>query len=81
MHTCVPSVSGSVRTVGGDRPTNTCTATEEGCDRTGKEVQGKSSDETKIGGEKRQEAERGKKYSADVIEVIKMNATTYVETP
>ena len=48
---------------------------EEGCDRTRKEVQGKSTDRTKIEGEKRQEGERRKKYSAAVIE---RNATTYV---
>ena len=43
---------------------------EDGCDRTWKEVQGKSTDGTKIGGEKekRQELERRKKYSAAVIE-------------
>ena len=34
------------------------TIQEEGCDRTRKEVQGKSTDGTKIGGEKRQEGER-----------------------
>ena len=51
---------------------------EEGCDRTRKEVQGKSTDGTKIGGEKRQEGERRKKYSAAVTEGIKRNATTYV---
>ena len=54
------------------------TIQEEGCDRTRKEVQGKSTDGTKIGGEKRQEGERRKKYSAAVIEGIKRNATTYV---
>ena len=43
------------------------TIQEEGCDRTRKEVQGKSTDGTKIGGEKRQEGERRKKYSAAVI--------------
>ena len=54
------------------------TIQEEGCDRTRKEVQGKSTDGTNIGGEKRQEGERIKKYSAAVIEGIKRNATTYV---
>ena len=54
------------------------TIQEEGCDRTRKEVQGKSSDGTKIGREKRQEGERRKKYPAAVIEGIKRNATTYV---
>ena len=34
------------------------TIQEEGCERTRKEVQGKSTDGTKIGGEKRQEEER-----------------------
>ena len=53
------------------------TIQEEGCDRTRKEVQGKSTDGTKIGWEKRQEGERRKKYSAAVIEGIKRNATTY----
>ena len=52
------------------------TIQEEGCDRTRKEVHGKSTDGTKIGGEKRQEGERRKKYSAAVIEGIKRNATT-----
>ena len=51
---------------------------EEECDRTRKEVHGKSMDGAKIGGEKRQEGERRKKYSAAVIEGIKRNATTYV---
>ena len=54
------------------------TIQEEGCDRTRKKVQGKSTDGTKIGGEKREEGERRKKYSAAVIEGIKRNATTYV---
>ena len=54
------------------------TIQDEGCDRTSKEVHGKSTDGTKIGGEKRQEGERRKKYSAAVIEGIKRNATTYV---
>ena len=54
------------------------TIQEEGCDRTRKEVQGKSTDGSKIGGEMRQEGERRKKYSAAVIEGIKRNATTYV---
>ena len=57
------------------------TIQEVGCDRTRKElkeVQGKSTDGTKIGGEKRQEGERRKKYSASVLEGIKRNATTYV---
>ena len=54
------------------------TIQEEECDRTRKEVQGKSMDGAKIGGEKRQEGERRKKYSAAVIEGIKRNATTYV---
>ena len=40
--------------------------------------EGKSMDGAKIGGEKRQEGERRKKYSAAVIEGIKRNATTYV---
>ena len=67
-------------------PRNSCGGTlimdetiqEEGCDRTRKEVQGKSrpTDGTKIGGEKRQEGERRQKYSAAVIEGIKRNATT-----
>ena len=52
------------------------TIQEEGFDRTRKEVQRKSTDGTKIGGEKRQEGERRNKYSAAVIEVIKGNATT-----
>ena len=51
---------------------------KEGCDRTRKEVHGKRTDGTKIGGEKRQEGERRKKYSAAVIERIKGNAMTYV---
>ena len=54
------------------------TIQEEGCDRTREEVQGKSTDGTKIGREKRQEGERRNKYSAAVIEGIKRNATTYV---
>ena len=56
------------------------TIQEEGCDRTRKEVQGKSTDGTKIGGEKSQEGERRKKHSASVIDLegIKRNATTYV---
>ena len=54
------------------------TIQEEGCDMTKKEVQRKTTDVTKIGGEKRQEGERRKKYSAAVIEGIKRNATTYV---
>ena len=54
------------------------TIQEEGCDRTRKEVQGKSTDGTKIGGEKRQEGERRKKYSAAVMEGMKRSATTYV---
>ena len=54
------------------------TIQEEGCERTRKEVQGKSTDGTKIGGEKSQEGERRKKYSAAVIEGINRNATTYV---
>ena len=56
------------------------TIQEEGCDRTRKEVQGKSrpTGGTKIGGEKRHEEERRKKYSAAVIAGIKRNATTYV---
>ena len=44
------------------------TIQEEGGDRTRTEVQGKSTDGTKIGGEKRQEGEKRKKYSAAVIE-------------
>ena len=54
------------------------TILEEGYDRTMKEVQGKSTDGTKIGRENRQEGERRKKYSAAVIEGIKSNVTTYV---
>ena len=54
------------------------TIREEGCDRTRKEVQGKSTDGIKIGGEKRQKGERRNKYSAAVIEGIKRNATSYV---
>ena len=54
------------------------TIQEVECDRTRKEVQGKSMDGAKIGGEKRQEGERRKTYSAAVIEGIKRNATTYV---
>ena len=54
------------------------TIQEEGCDRTRKEVQWKSTDGTKIGEEKRQEGERRKNNSAAVIEGIKRNATTYV---
>ena len=54
------------------------TIQEEGCDRTRKEVQMKSTDGTNIGGEKRQEGKRRNKYSAAVIEGIKRNATTYV---
>ena len=54
------------------------TIQEEECDRTRKEVQGKSMGGAKIGGEKRQEGERRKKYSAAVIEGSKRNATTYV---
>ena len=57
------------------------TIQEDGCDRTRKEVQEKSKDGTKIGGEKRQEGERRKKYSAAMIEGIKRNATTYLVTP
>ena len=49
------------------------TIQEEGCDRTRKEVQGKSTDGTKI-----EEGDRRKKYSGAVIEGIKRNATTYV---
>ena len=51
------------------------TIQEEGCDRTRKEVQGKSTGGTKIGGEKRQEGEIRQTYSAAVIG---RNATTYV---
>ena len=54
------------------------TIQEEECDKTRKEVQGKSTDGTKIGGEKRQEGERRMKYSTAVVEGIKRNATTYV---
>ena len=54
------------------------TIQDDGCDRTRKEVQNKSKDGTKIGGEKRQEGERRKKYSAAMIEGIKRNATTYL---
>ena len=54
------------------------TIQEEGCDRNRKEVQGKSTDGTKIGGEKTQEGEGRKKYPAAVIEGMKRNATTYV---
>ena len=54
------------------------TIQEEGCDRTRKEVQGKSTDGTKIGEEKSQEGERRMKNSAAVIEGVKRNATTYV---
>ena len=57
------------------------TIQKDGCDRTRKEVQEKSKDGTKIGGEKRQEGERRKKYSAAMIEGIKRNATTYLVTP
>ena len=39
-------------------PVSHLTIQEEGCDRTRKEEQGKSTDGTKIGGEKRQEGER-----------------------
>ena len=52
------------------------TIQEEGCDR--KEVHRKSTDGTKIGGEKRQEGDRRMKYSTAVVEGIKRNATTYV---
>ena len=54
------------------------TIQEEGCVRTRKEVKGKSTDGTTIGGDKRQDGERRKKYSAAVREGIKRNSTTYV---
>ena len=54
------------------------TIQEEGCDRTRKEVQGKSTDGTKIGEEMGQDGGRRKTYSAAVIDGIKRNSTTYV---
>ena len=54
------------------------TIQEERCDRTRKEVQGKSTDGTKIGEEMGQDGGRRKTYSAAVIDGIKRNSTTYV---
>ena len=54
------------------------TVQEEGCDKTRKEGQEKSTDRTKIGEEMRQDGGRRKKYSAAVVDGIKRNSTTYV---
>ena len=53
------------------------TVQEEGCDKTRKEGQEKSTDRTKTGEEMRQDGGRRKKYSAAVIDGIKRNSTTY----
>ena len=54
------------------------TVHEEGCDKTRKEGQEKSTDGTKIGDEMRQDGGRRNKYSAAVIDGIKRNSTIYV---
>ena len=54
------------------------TIQEEGCDKTRKEGHEKRTDGTKIGGEKGQDEERRKSYSAAVIDGIKRNSTIYV---
>ena len=54
------------------------TIQEEGCGRTRKEEQGKSTGGTKIGEERGQDGGRRKTYSAAVIDGIKRNSTTYV---
>ena len=51
---------------------------EEGCYKTRKEVQEKSTDRTKIGEEMRQDGGRRKTYSAAVIDGIKRNAMIYM---
>ena len=50
----------------------------EDSDTTRKEVQGKGTDGTKIGGEMGQDGERRKAYSAAVIDGFKRNSTIYV---
>ena len=54
------------------------TVQEEGCDKTRKEGQEKSTDGTKIGVEMIQDGGRRKTYSAALIDGIKRNSTTYV---
>ena len=54
------------------------TVQEEGCDKTRKEGLENRTDGTKIGGEKGQDRERRKSYSAAVIDGIKRNSTVYV---
>ena len=54
------------------------TVQEEGCYKTRKEVQDKSTDGTKIGEDMRQDGGRRNMYSAAVIDGIKRNSTTYV---
>ena len=54
------------------------TVQEEGCDKTRKEGQEKSTDGTKIGDERRHDGGRRKTYSAAVIDGIKSNSTIYV---
>ena len=54
------------------------TVQEEGCDKTRKEGQEKSTDGTKIGEEMRHDGGRRKTYSAAVIDGIKRNSMIYV---
>ena len=54
------------------------TVQDEGCDNTRKEGHEKRTHGTKIGGEKGQDGERRKSYSAAVIDGIKKNSTVYV---
>ena len=53
------------------------TVQEEGCDKTSKEGQEKSTDRTKTGEEMRQDGGRREKYSAAVIDGMKRNSTTH----
>ena len=54
------------------------TVQEDGCDKTRKEGQEKSTDRTKSGEEMIEDGGRRQKYSAAVIYGIKRNSTTYV---
>ena len=54
------------------------TVQEEGCDKTRKEGQEKSTDGSKIGEEMRQDGGRRQTYSAAVIDGIKRNSMIYV---
>ena len=54
------------------------TVKEDGGDKTEKEGEDKSTDGTKIGGEMGRNGERGRTYSAAVIDGIKRNSTIYV---